>query len=100
MHTLLSRFVFIPILLTAVLSVSGAATSLFDGKTFQGWVGDTNKTWRIEDGTITGGSLEKKVPQNEFLRTVRDYTNFVLRVKFKLVGTGDFVNAGVQIRSK
>ena len=26
--------------------------SLFDGKTFTGWEGDTEKTWRIEDGAM------------------------------------------------
>ena len=74
--------------------------SLFDGKTFQGWEGDTNKTWRIADGAIVGGTLNEKVPRNEFVATKRSYTNFVLRLKFKLVGTEGFVNGGVQIRSQ
>ncbi len=39
--------------------------SLFDGKTFAGWEGDTDKTWKIEDGAIVGGSLEEVVPRNE-----------------------------------
>jgi hypothetical protein len=80
----------------------GAVVSLFDGKTFTGWEGDTNKTWRIADGSFVGGSLAAKVPRNEFLRTKRGYTNFVLRLKIKLVGTpaGGFVNAGVQVRSQ
>jgi Domain of Unknown Function (DUF1080) len=79
-----------------------APTALTDGRTFQGWVGDTNKTWRIVDGAFVGGSLTQKVRQNEFLRTERSFTNFVLRVKFKLVGTaaGGFVNGGVQVRSQ
>jgi len=47
-----------------------------------------------------GGSLDTKVPQNEFVRTTRSYTNFVLRVKFKLLGKVGFVNGGVQLRSK
>jgi hypothetical protein len=80
----------------------GSAVSLFDGKTFTGWEGETNKTWRIVDGSFVGGSLAAKVPQNEFLRTKRSYTNFVLRLKIKLVGTpaSGFVNAGVQVRSQ
>jgi hypothetical protein len=32
------------------------AKPLFDGKTFAGWDGDTKKTWRIQDGTLVGGS--------------------------------------------
>jgi hypothetical protein len=73
---------------------------LSDGKTFKGWFGDTTNTWRIQDGAFVGGSLKKgKVPRNEFLKTERSFTNFVLRVKVKLVGTNGFVNGGVQIRS-
>ncbi len=71
-----------------------------DGKSFAGWEGDTNKTWRIEKGAFVGGSLKTAVPHNEFLCTTRPYTNFVLRVKFKLVGTNGFVNGGVQFRSQ
>jgi hypothetical protein len=74
--------------------------SLFDGKTFAGWEGDTNKTWRIEDSAIVGGTLQAMVPHNEFLCTRRPFTNFVLRAKFKLIGTEGFVNGGVQFRSQ
>jgi hypothetical protein len=73
---------------------------LTDGKTFQGWVGDTNKTWRIQDGAFVGGSLTTKVPQNEFLRTERQFTNFILKLQFKLEGSNGFINGGVQIRSQ
>ena len=73
-------------------------SQLFDGKSFQGWEGDTDKTFRIQEGAVVGGSLSAKVPRNEFLCTRKSYKNFVLRVKFKLLGTG--ANAGVQIRSK
>ena len=73
---------------------------LFDGKTFTGWEGDTTKTWRIQDGALVGGSLTEPVPRNDFLCTTRSYSDFVLRLKFKLVGTEGFVNAGVQIRSQ
>lgn len=96
-------------LILAVLSLSTSLSfaaektkqaSIFDGKTFNGWEGDTAKTWRIVDGAIVGGTLNDKVPRNEFIATKRSYTNFVLRVKFKLVGTEGFVNGGVQIRSQ
>jgi len=52
----------------------------------------------VRDGVIVGGSLEGN-PRNEFLATVKGYTNFVLRLEYKLVGTEGFVNSGVQIRS-
>ena len=73
--------------------------SLFDGKTFKGWVGDTNKTFRIEDSAIVGGTMKAKIPRNEFLCTTRTYTNFVLRLKFKLLG-GPSANGGVQVRTR
>jgi hypothetical protein len=91
--------------LTLAIALStGAAfanpVSLFDGKSFEGWEGETQKTWRIENGALVGGSLEAQVPQNEFLATKRSFANFDLRLKCKLVGTEGFVNAGIQLRSK
>ena len=68
--------------LSSLVAAGGQTQPLADGKTFDGWEGDTEKTWRIEDGAFVGGSLKEKVPRNEFLRTKRSYTNFVLRVKF------------------
>ena len=79
---------------------SAMAVPISDGKTFAGWDGDTNKTWRVEDGAFVGGSLKTTVPENEFLATTRPFTNFVLKVKFKLTGTEGFINGGVQIRSE
>lgn len=72
--------------------------SLFDGKSFKGWEGDTEKSFRIQGGAVVGGTLAAKVPRNEFLCTQKRYQNFVLRLKFKLLGRG--ANAGVQIRSQ
>ena len=93
---------FAGLILALTLTITGAEKSkvvrLFDGKTFKGWEGDTNKSFRIEDGAIVGGTLKEKIPRNEFLCTTRMYTNFVLRLKFKLLGKG--ANAGVQIRTK
>jgi hypothetical protein len=76
------------------------AVPLFDGRSFRGWEGDTVKTWRIEKGAIVGGSLKETVPHNDFLCTRRSYSNFILRLKFKLIGNSGFVNAGVQFRSQ
>lgn len=73
---------------------------LFDGKTFKGWEGDTLKTWRIENGTIVGGSLNEQVPQNDFLCTTRTYANFILKLKVKLTGNKGFINSGIQFRSQ
>jgi hypothetical protein len=91
------------VLLTACASLAQEPKQparLHDGVSFAGWEGDTNNTWRIENGAFVGGTLQKTVPRNEFLATRRGYTNFVLRLKVKLVGTEGFVNGGVQIRSQ
>lgn len=73
---------------------------LFDGKSLTGWEGETAKTWRVEDGAIVGGSLETVVPRNEFLCTTKAYSDFELKVKFKLLGDRKQANAGVQFRTK
>jgi hypothetical protein len=75
-------------------------TSLFNGKDFTGWEGDTAKTWRIEEGVIVGGSLETVVPRNEFLCTTKTYGDFELKVVFKLTGDKAKANAGIQFRTK
>jgi HEAT repeat protein len=79
------------------LSAQEAGVSLFDGQTLAGWEGSTN-VWRVRQGVIVGGSLQGN-PRNEFLATIRSYTNFVLRLEYKLVGTEGFINSGVQLRS-
>lgn len=75
-------------------------SQLFDGKSFEGWEGDTISMWRIEDGVIVGGSLEEMVPHNDFLCTTRLFGNFTLKLKFKLEGNEGFINAGVQFWSE
>lgn len=77
-----------------------ASKSLFDGHSFAGWEGDTEKTWRIEYGALVGGSLTTTVPKNDFLATTERFTNFVLRLKVRLTGTEGFVNSGIQLRSE
>jgi hypothetical protein len=73
---------------------------LFDGKTLKGWEGDTTKTWRVENGAITGGSLSEMVPHNQFIKTENTYSNYILKLKFKLNGTDGFINGGVQFHSQ
>ncbi|MBL7133016.1 MAG: DUF1080 domain-containing protein [Phycisphaerae bacterium] len=76
---------------------AGKGKRIFDGKTFKGWEGNL-KMFRIEDGAIVGGTLKKRIPRNEFLCTTKDYADFELRLKVKLLGKG--ANAGIQIRSR
>jgi HEAT repeat protein len=73
------------------------AKPIFDGKTFEGWEGNLS-FFRIEDGAIVGGTLEKPIPRNEFLCTKKEYGNFTLHLEIKVLGKG--ANAGVQFRSK
>lgn len=81
----------------AVAQESGQSSSLFDGKSFQGWEGNLD-AFRIEDGAIVGGSLRAPVPRNDYLCSKKTYADFELRLKFKVLGEG--ANAGIQIRSE
>ena len=74
-----------------------APVKLFDGKTLNGWDGNT-EVWRVQDGAITGGSLNGN-PHNEFISTKKSYKNFTLQLEYKLTGTEGFINGGVQFRS-
>lgn len=70
-------------------------TPLFDGKSLAGWEGDTD-LWKVEDGMIVGDS--PGIKRNEFLATEKGYSDFELRLEFRLhKGSG---NSGVQFRSK
>jgi lysophospholipase L1-like esterase len=95
-------FAAISLVLAGLLSpeIQAAGVPLFDGKTFAGWEGDTATVWRIENGEIVAGSLDKKQQKNDFLCTTKRYGNFELRLKIRLTGTEGFVNSGIQFRSE
>jgi len=102
LHAAVTMKSFLPTLLVTFalgLLAHAAPVSIFDGKSFDGWEGETAKTWRIQDGAFVGGSLTEKVPHNEFLATKKNYANFDLHLQFKLIGTEGFINGGVQFRS-
>jgi hypothetical protein len=72
-----------------------AKTSLFDGKTLEGWVvkgGSAN--YKVEDGMIVGTTVEGS--PNTFLSTKRDYGDFELELEVKCDMA---LNSGMQIRS-
>ncbi len=71
--------------------------AIFDGKTLKGWEGN-EKIFRVQDGAIVAGTLTEKIVRNEFLCTTKEYGDFELRLKCKLVGEG--ANAGIQFRTK
>lgn len=70
---------------------------LFNGTDFGGWNGDKD-VFRIEDGAVVGGQLQKKIPHNFFLVHEEEFGDFELRLQFRL--KGEQTNAGVQIRSQ
>ena len=72
---------------------------LFNGRNLDGWESPHPGVWRVEDGTIVGGSMEGN-PQNEFLATTREFKHFRLRFEYRLVGIEGFINGGVQFRSQ
>lgn len=99
----MKRFIWLILLIAAAFSLMGIAQTkpirLFDGKNFKGWEGDLS-IFRIEDGAIVGGSLKAALPHNQFLCTTKEFSDFVLRVKFKLLGDPARANAGIQFRSR
>lgn len=72
-------------------------TPLFDGKSFSGWEGN-EELFRVENGAIVAGTLKARIPRNEFLCTTKQYGDFELRLKARLLGEGK--NAGIQLRSR
>ena len=63
----MKRLAFLAFILLTVIRLSAAPVPLFDGKTFTGWEGDTADIWRIEDGGLAAGSLERRLAKSEFL---------------------------------
>ena len=69
---------------------------LFDGKTLRGWHGDL-KLWRVENGAIVG-TTDGNIPHNTFLIHEGNFSDFVLKVKFRLHDHKG--NSGIQFRSQ
>lgn len=84
---------------TALRAAEGDGIALFDGRTLNGWEGNT-ENWRAEAGAIVAGALDRKQPHNEFLATTREFGNFKLRLQYKIEGSNGFVNGGVQFWSR
>ncbi len=64
-------------------------TSLFNGKSFEGWQGKT-QNYKVVDGTI-----QCKEDRGGTLYTVASYSDFILKIEFKLPSGG---NNGLAIR--
>lgn len=86
----------LPALLALNIFAADGFRPLFNGKNLDGWVVDTKEAWQVRDGMIVG--KHDGLKYNDFLRTARNYRNFELKLKFRLLnGEG---NSGVQFRSK
>lgn len=74
----------------------GEVTTLFDGKTLDGWRG-RDDLWSAEDGTIVGRtSDEKPIKQNTFLILDKEIEgDFEMTLQFKIDGG----NSGIQYHS-
>jgi sugar phosphate isomerase/epimerase len=71
-------------------------TSLFDGKTLQGWVQRGGAArYEVKNGAIVGTTVPNT--KNTFLCTERSYGDFVLELEFKV---DPELNSGVQIRGQ
>jgi hypothetical protein len=98
MTTSLAFAAAVAVMPAVLLSVQDTGpASLFDGKTFDGWEGNL-ALFRIEGGAIIAGTLAAKIERNEFLCTIREFQDFELRLRVKLLG-GEKANAGVQFRT-
>jgi hypothetical protein len=85
-------------LVAAALSLAQSGFQpLFNGKNLDEFILDTPGVWRVEDGVIIGESTEG-LKWNDFLRTRKSYSDFQLKLSFRLKdGIG---NSGIQFRSK
>ncbi len=80
----------------AALAADDGWTSLFDGKTLDGWVQKNGTaSYRVENGTLVGKTAEGS--PNSFLCTEKNYGDFELELEVKV---DPRLNSGVQIRSK
>jgi hypothetical protein len=69
---------------------------LFDGKTLDGWEGDS-RLWSVKDGVLVGSSDENKLTGNTFLIYRKaEFGDFILRADVKLRNH----NSGIQFRSE
>jgi len=84
------------LILTTTLSASAEEekwTSLFDGKTLDGWekVGKEKSYWEVKDGVIVGSGV-----QSMLVNTTQPYKNFRYRAQIKINDGG---NSGLYFRT-
>ncbi len=70
-------------------------TPLFDGKTLEGWEGDTT-LWQARGRSLVGRS--PGLSHNDFLATKETFGDFILRLTFRMQGD-DTANSGIMFRA-
>src|SRR5258708_31103170 len=69
---------------------AGAPVSLFNGKDLTGWVQILDSKWTVENGVLTAKQDPKGRREGEsWLITDKDYTDFVLTLKFRVTAGGN-----------
>jgi len=71
----------------------GEARLLFDGKSLEGWTlssDELKETWKVAEGVLVNSGSPAG-----YIRTKKDFTNFVLRLQFRHLDRG---NGGVLVR--
>ncbi len=97
MIRLITAFTFFLLLsISASMAQEDGFSSIFDGKSLDGWKGDTS-LWHAVDGMIVGEtSAEKPITYNQFLQWADgEVDDFELKLEFKI----ESGNSGIQIRS-
>src|SRR5688572_173973 len=84
---------------TQTKTLSTSVTSIFDGKSLNGWEGNRN-VWRVADGAIVGGTLGIPISKGDFLCTTEEFEDFELRISARIDQTKGGRNAGVMFRSQ
>ncbi len=87
-------------LMASPAQIQAAPKTLFNGRDLTGWVAVSGGEWMVEDGVLLGrnGTNWSTNPEKSgsWLRTEKQYSNFVLELEFAINEKG---NSGVFIRS-
>ena len=70
----------------------------FDGESLEGWEG-SNTFFRVEEGAIVGGSLEKPIDKSYYLCTKQKFENFELKLYAKFITDNLKINGGISFRA-
>ncbi len=90
------------VLAIVMLAACGPSTptnvQLFDGNSLEGWEG-SGMAFRVDDGSIVGGNLEKGLKESYYLCTERKYGDFDLSVTAKFNDAEKTSNGGISFRA-